>query len=76
MELFYDEIQRAPELLSYIQSIVDTKNIKGTFILTGSSSRYSSIKLCLNLLLEELLYGNTSTNEHRRDSKRRIQFIT
>lgn len=31
-----DEIQRAPELLSYIQSIVDAKDIKGMFILTGS----------------------------------------
>lgn len=32
----FDEIQRAPELLSYIQSIVDSKDIKGMFILTGS----------------------------------------
>ncbi|MBN2479129.1 MAG: ATP-binding protein [Parachlamydiales bacterium] len=31
-----DEIQRAPELLSYIQPIVDEKNKKGMFILTGS----------------------------------------
>jgi predicted AAA+ superfamily ATPase len=31
-----DEIQRVPELLSYIQGIVDTKNIPGYFILTGS----------------------------------------
>lgn len=31
-----DEIQRAPQLLSYIQSIVDAKDIKGMFILTGS----------------------------------------
>ncbi len=31
-----DEIQRAPELLSYIQTIVDKKNQKGLFILTGS----------------------------------------
>jgi len=32
-----DEIQRVPTLLSYIQGIVDTKKIKGEFILTGSS---------------------------------------
>ncbi len=31
-----DEIQRAPELLSYIQPIVDQKDQKGMFILTGS----------------------------------------
>jgi uncharacterized protein len=32
-----DEIQRVPDLLSYIQGIVDNNNIKGEFILTGSS---------------------------------------
>ena len=31
-----DEIQRAPELLSYIQPIVDMNDRKGFFILTGS----------------------------------------
>ena len=31
-----DEIQRAPELLSYIQGIVDEKKKNGMFILTGS----------------------------------------
>ncbi|MCR9191823.1 MAG: ATP-binding protein [Gammaproteobacteria bacterium] len=31
-----DEIQRAPELLSYIQTIVDQKKEVGQFILTGS----------------------------------------
>lgn len=31
-----DEIQRAPELLSYIQTIVDTEKQSGKFILTGS----------------------------------------
>jgi predicted AAA+ superfamily ATPase len=31
-----DEIQRTPELLSYIQPIVDQKDQKGMFILTGS----------------------------------------
>ena len=31
-----DEIQRVPELLSYIQVIVDEKRINGMFILTGS----------------------------------------
>jgi uncharacterized protein len=31
-----DEIQRTPELLSYIQGIVDTQQLSGQFILTGS----------------------------------------
>ncbi len=31
-----DEVQRAPDLLSYIQGIVDRENIPGRFILTGS----------------------------------------
>ena len=31
-----DEIQRLPALLSYIQGLVDEKNIPGQFILTGS----------------------------------------
>ena len=31
-----DEIQRAPQLPSYIQSIVDKENVPGRFILTGS----------------------------------------
>ncbi|MFH1416586.1 MAG: ATP-binding protein [Elusimicrobiota bacterium] len=33
-----DEIQRAPQLTSYIQGIVDEKNKPGMFILTGSQS--------------------------------------
>ena len=32
----FDEIQRSPELLSYLQIIVDEVDIKGMFILTGS----------------------------------------
>jgi predicted AAA+ superfamily ATPase len=35
-KLVIDEIQRVPELLSYIQVITDTKNIKGQFIITRS----------------------------------------
>ncbi len=31
-----DEIQRAPEILSYLQTLVDNDNRKGLFILTGS----------------------------------------
>lgn len=32
-----DEIQRAPNLISYLQEIVDTSKIKGQYILTGSN---------------------------------------
>jgi len=32
----FDEIQRSPELLSYIQGVVDEQEIKGQYILTGS----------------------------------------
>ena len=35
--MIIDEVQRTPELLEYIQSIVDSKKIKGQFILTGSN---------------------------------------
>jgi len=31
----FDEIQRAPELLSFLQEIVDTDNKPGRFIMTG-----------------------------------------
>ena len=33
-----DEVQRCPDLLSYIQDIVDAKNEPGQFILTGSQN--------------------------------------
>lgn len=36
--LIIDEFQRAPELLSYIQGIVDTEQKQGYFILTGSQN--------------------------------------
>ena len=37
-KVILDEIQRAPDLFSYIQTIVDTKVISGQFILTGSQN--------------------------------------
>jgi len=33
-----DEVQRVPELFSYLQQILDEANIKGMFILTGSNN--------------------------------------
>jgi len=35
-EVIFDEIQRAPHLLSYLQGIVDEENENGRFVLTGS----------------------------------------
>jgi predicted AAA+ superfamily ATPase len=37
-KVILDEIQRAPDLFSYIQTIVDSKDISGQFILTGSQN--------------------------------------
>ena len=38
-----DEIQRAPDLISYIQTIVDEKHEAGFYILTGSQ-RFDLLK--------------------------------
>jgi len=34
----FDEVQRVPDLFSYIQTLVDQKNTTGNFILTGSQN--------------------------------------
>ncbi|MBU1785186.1 MAG: AAA family ATPase, partial [Candidatus Omnitrophica bacterium] len=49
-----DEIQRAPDLMSYIQTIVDEKQNPGMFVLTGSQN--------LNLLanITQSLAGRTA----------------
>jgi predicted AAA+ superfamily ATPase len=49
-----DEIQRTPQLLSYIQGIVDEKNEKGQFILTGSH------QLSLHEAIAQSLAGRTA----------------
>ncbi len=49
-----DEIQRAPELLSYIQTIVDGRNVNGLFILTGSH------QLSLHEAITQSLAGRTA----------------
>lgn len=48
-----DEIQRAPDLLSYIQAIVDEHQKPGEFILTGSQ------QLALNEAISQSLAGRT-----------------
>ncbi|MFH1838056.1 MAG: ATP-binding protein [Candidatus Kuenenbacteria bacterium] len=45
-----DEVQRVPNIFSYIQTIVDEKNVSGQFILTGSQ----------NILLQENLSQSLS----------------
>ena len=49
-----DEIQRLPVLLSYIQGIVDEKQTKGLFILTGSHQHQ------LHLSVSQSLAGRTA----------------
>ncbi len=49
-----DEIQKTPELLSYIQVIVDQKEMKGMFILTGSH------QLELHQAITQSLAGRTA----------------
>lgn len=49
--IILDEIQQAPDLLSYIQGIVDKEKKKGFFILTGSQN------LLLNEAISQTLAG-------------------
>lgn len=49
-----DEIQRVPKLLSYIQTLVDEKDVKGFFILTGSH------QLELHQAITQSLAGRTA----------------
>lgn len=53
-KLIIDEIQRVPELLSYIQVMVDEKEEKGQFILTGSH------QLSLHESISQSLAGRTA----------------
>ncbi|MCM8812911.1 MAG: ATP-binding protein [Candidatus Omnitrophica bacterium] len=41
----FDEVQKAPELISYLQGIVDAQKRKGMFILTGSENLLLSEKI-------------------------------
>lgn len=52
--LIIDEIQRVPELLSYIQVMVDENEVKGQFILTGSH------QLSLHESISQSLAGRTA----------------
>jgi predicted AAA+ superfamily ATPase len=52
--VIFDEIQRVPELLSYLQGIVDNNSAKGQFILTGSH------QLTLRAEIAQSLAGRTA----------------
>jgi predicted AAA+ superfamily ATPase len=52
--VIFDEIQRVPSLLSYIQTIVDSNQSKGQFILTGSH------QLELSQAISQSLAGRTA----------------
>lgn len=47
--LILDEVQRTPELFSYIQTIVDKTNMEGMYILSGSQSFLLSNKISQSL---------------------------
>jgi len=52
--VIFDEIQRSPKLLSYIQTIVDQDNVMAQFILTGSH------QLELSAAISQSLAGRTA----------------
>ena len=52
--VIFDEIQRAPHLLSYLQEIVDNNNQNGQFVLTGSH------QLQLREAISQSLAGRTA----------------
>ncbi len=47
----FDEVQRTPDLFSYLQEVIDNSNDKGQFILTGSNN------LLLNQNISQTLAG-------------------
>jgi len=53
-KVILDEVQRVPQLLSYIQTIVDEDNLKAQFILTGSH------QLELGAAISQSLAGRTA----------------
>lgn len=55
--MIIDEVQRFPALLTYIQEIVDSKKVKGQFILTGSHQPE------LGAAISESLAGRTAVCE-------------
>ena len=50
----FDEVQHAPEILSYLQEIVDSADMKGRYVLTGSQN------FALNQHISQSLAGRVS----------------
>lgn len=48
-EVIFDEIQKAPQLFSYIQQIVDDKNKPGMYVLSGSQNFHLMEKITQSL---------------------------
>jgi predicted AAA+ superfamily ATPase len=73
--MIIDEIQRVPELFSYLQTVTDNQNVEGQFIISGSQSFLLNENISqslagrvaiLNLLpfsYEELKFGNIRISE-------------
>ncbi len=73
--MIIDEIQRVPELFSYLQTLTDNQNVEGQFIISGSQSFLMNENISqslagrvaiLNLLpfsFEELKFGNIRISE-------------
>lgn len=76
----FDEIQRAPHLFSYLQGIIDAKNIPGMFILTGSQNFLLMEKITQSLagriaLLHLLPFSMQELNEVDRGFPEYEQFM-
>ncbi len=52
--VIFDEVQRVPQLLSYLQTIVDEDKLKAQFVLTGSH------QLGLGTAMSQSLAGRTA----------------
>ena len=61
-----DEIQRVPELLSYLQVLGDEQGTNGQFVLTGSGN------FALSTAINQLLAGRTAVLHLRRDPVFRV----
>ena len=47
--VIFDEVQRSPELFSYLQTVADSENLQGQFILSGSQSFLLNEKISQSL---------------------------
>ncbi len=78
--LIIDEVQRVPELFSYIQSIVDQSDMTGQFILTGSQNFLLLEKISQSLagrvaILKLLPFSLAELGKEKGEKKKCDQFI-